>query len=1110
MNRITTRRVTPILTALCLSLAVGVLPLQLACGGKDQDKTSNAAPTISSFLASSDGRFVVTDTAHTGTSIDATSGATIYLKAAFGTTGGSAVVMPGNLTLNPNTAIPVVVTGTTTYTLTVTNASGAKTTALVTVTVKSSPVIQSYSNEDATYYVGVKIADNTVTATGATPITYSVPSGSPALPAGLSLNPSSGAITGTPTLTSAQTTYTVQATNSVGSTTHNIRIAVAATPISFSVSPSSITQGAGATLTWDATSVAGLFSSVTITANPADASLPASFGLSGTANVSPLVTTTYTLSATPSLAGAAAVTKAADLTVGAAPVHFTSFNATPAAVPLGSTSTLSWTYTGTALDLTLDSVNVLGSFDKVVTPYGRQTYTLYGSNFNGNETATVKVGARALYNLAGSYGSGRGTLDGDPDANGISTARFYRTQVMTRSGYSADNGALFVVDYSANTIRRIGSDRKVRTIAGMAGIAGVNTTNTDTSTLLTPRALAVDPVTGDVYVGGEGYTNKRLLKLTRNGDGTYTPTVVANFTYNANGLYIDSNRVLYAGTYDTSKVYTMDLTAATPAPTEVADFSSVMAVAKMTCMAADFNGGRKRLYIGGSTYKVVMVDLSTATPTSVAYAGVGTTGFADNATATSGAMTAPQSLAVDTKGNLYISDRDNATVRMVPFGGTYAGQMITVVGKAVTKTPGYLNAVQTLDGALPTAANTSATIAYPYGIALSADDSKLYVADAESGVFNTQAVRCVTIANMDANGFPQSGTTFTVEDPNNQNYAFAGGPRIYGYADGVGAAAQFRLTSSGTSSLTTGANVAVLPDGSKTFVADTGNNLVRIITANGTVTTLANASGSIAFLAPKGIAVQVDGTGALTALFVADTGTTKKIRRFTPDAGASTFTEDTAFVLSGTSGTNYPASLNVQGMAVDGTNLYFTDFSANNVYLVDLANSNASSVLVTGGSGTPAGIAIQPGSTKYLWVAFAGNNQVAQYAMTGGTAIATIGATTAGFTDSPATFNRPVGVIADANGFVYVTDNGNNAIRAIDTNNGNTVTTLLGTATSTTAANYYGQRMGLLNSDRTSGDATNLIGGYVFAPQGMGINATGDLFLTSGNTVYTLVAPANK
>ena len=62
-----------------------------------------------------------------------------YLKAAFSTTGGSAVVMPGNIVLNPNTATPVVVTATATYTLTVTNGVGAKTSTVVTATGASSP-----------------------------------------------------------------------------------------------------------------------------------------------------------------------------------------------------------------------------------------------------------------------------------------------------------------------------------------------------------------------------------------------------------------------------------------------------------------------------------------------------------------------------------------------------------------------------------------------------------------------------------------------------------------------------------------------------------------------------------------------------------------------------------------------------------------------------------------------------------------------------------------------------------------------------------------------------------------------------------------------------------
>ena len=257
--------------------------------------------------------------------------------------------------------------------------------------------ITAYSNEDATYYVGVQIPNNTPTVTGATPITYTV---NPALPAGLALSGSTGVISGTPTTTRAQATYTITAQNSVGNTTHDIKIAALATPITFAAGSNSIPLGGGTTLTWDASSVSGLFSTVTITASPADGTLTGPFGLSGTKNVSPAVTTTYTLSATPT-AGGPAVTKTTDVTVGAAPVHFTSFTAAPPAVVLGSSSTLSWTYTGTPLDLTLDGANVLGSLSQSVTPYGRQVYSLQGSNLIGGETVTQKVGASALYHVAG-------------------------------------------------------------------------------------------------------------------------------------------------------------------------------------------------------------------------------------------------------------------------------------------------------------------------------------------------------------------------------------------------------------------------------------------------------------------------------------------------------------------------------------------------------------------------------------------------------------------------------------------------------------------------------------------------------------------------------------
>jgi hypothetical protein len=60
------------------------------------------------------------------------------------------------------------------------------------------------------------IANLNPSVSGGAVISYSV---SPALPSGLSLNTATGVISGTPTVVSANATYTVTATNSGGFTT---------------------------------------------------------------------------------------------------------------------------------------------------------------------------------------------------------------------------------------------------------------------------------------------------------------------------------------------------------------------------------------------------------------------------------------------------------------------------------------------------------------------------------------------------------------------------------------------------------------------------------------------------------------------------------------------------------------------------------------------------------------------------------------------------------------------------------------------------------------------------------------------------------------------------
>src|SRR5205823_2217458 len=113
-------------------------------------------------------------------------------------------------------------------TVTASNSSGS-TTAPVQLTVSAvvvPPANLAYPVTTITATVGQAITTDTPTVNG-TVTAYSV---SPALPAGLSLSTTTGAITGTPTAVSPQATYTVTASNQGGSKTATLTIAVVQAP----------------------------------------------------------------------------------------------------------------------------------------------------------------------------------------------------------------------------------------------------------------------------------------------------------------------------------------------------------------------------------------------------------------------------------------------------------------------------------------------------------------------------------------------------------------------------------------------------------------------------------------------------------------------------------------------------------------------------------------------------------------------------------------------------------------------------------------------------------------------------------------------------------------
>ncbi|NBS87440.1 MAG: hypothetical protein EBS60_05080, partial [Verrucomicrobia bacterium] len=89
--------------------------------------------------------------------------------------------------------------------------------------VVAAPSSLSYFTNPATYTMGSAITINAPTSSAGAVTSYVV---SPALPAGLTLNPSTGVISGTPTAVVATGSYTVTASNSGGSTTASLSIAV--------------------------------------------------------------------------------------------------------------------------------------------------------------------------------------------------------------------------------------------------------------------------------------------------------------------------------------------------------------------------------------------------------------------------------------------------------------------------------------------------------------------------------------------------------------------------------------------------------------------------------------------------------------------------------------------------------------------------------------------------------------------------------------------------------------------------------------------------------------------------------------------------------------------
>jgi hypothetical protein len=276
-------------------LALIVLQATVAGCGGGSSKAINPPPPAPSDLT------------YPQASISATVGAAIATDTptVTGSVAGYTIApaLPAGLGISASTGAisgtPTAASAQTSYTVTASNSSGSAT-ATISITVAAAIAAPSnlvYPQSSISATVGTAIATDTPTVTG----TVSSYTTSPTLPAGLSIDSSTGVISGTPTAVAAQASYTVTASNSAGSTTAAISIAVAAAvppPSNLAYPHTSISATVGAPIATDMPTVTGEITGFTIAPSlPAGLTIDSGNGaISGTPTAAS-AKTSYTVTA---------------------------------------------------------------------------------------------------------------------------------------------------------------------------------------------------------------------------------------------------------------------------------------------------------------------------------------------------------------------------------------------------------------------------------------------------------------------------------------------------------------------------------------------------------------------------------------------------------------------------------------------------------------------------------------------------------------------------------------------------------------------------------------------------------------------------------------------
>ncbi|MBZ5579046.1 MAG: SMP-30/gluconolactonase/LRE family protein [Acidobacteriia bacterium] len=569
-----------------------------------------------------------------------------------------------------------------------------------------------------------------------------------------------------------------------------------------------------------------------------------------------------------------------------------------------------------------------------------------------------------------------------------------------------------------------------------------------------PQGLAVDAA-GDVFIADTG--NNRVREVTADGVihtvagsgisgfyGSGGPATQAQLAAPA-GVAVDKSGILYiadTGNHSIRKVTSDGVISQVagnsyPGPAQdggTAVYSNLFAPEDV---AVDSKGV---VYIADTGNAKIRIVDSNGNIQGVA--GNGAIGIAgDSGAATSASLDIPYAVTVDASGNFYIADYGNDRIRMV----TSKGIITTVVGNGLI---GFSS-----DGSTA----TTASLNLPTGVAVDSSGN-VYIADQ----WNLRVRKL------------SSGKISTVAGNGTQSYSGDGGPAALAQLNGP-------------------QGIAKDPSGNL-YISDTRNAVIRKISAGGDISTLAGTS----LVFPRGLASDASGN-----VYVADYKD-NKVKRIAPDGTTTTVAGNGTAGFSGDGGAATSAMLHGPiGLAVDGKgSLYIADFSNNLIRQVSpagvittVAGNGAQGYSGDGQSATqaslngPSGVATDAAGN--LYIADTNNNVIREVTANGfirtiaGTGVAGY----AGDTGPPllAQMVAPSGIAVDSGGAVYITDSAR--IRKIYP--GSTILTIAGGGVS----GYSGDH-GLATLATVNG------------PSGLAVDAAGNLYVAdTGNNAVRLLQP---